>query len=303
MKEILKITASLTGVCIAAAVILGLVYTQTEAARKQIEERERQHIVRGLLGFEQGEKAPEDLNIFTIHRYVIKHPEEGTILGYVVPGTEPEEFFLLTIDLEGNPLEAVKLDAQAEQINDQGPRDQVVKSTLPGGSQVSFAETYFVAEVGGERYGYVLPGITQGFKTFVKLMVSLNPQYTVTGVAITESEEDPGLGAEIEQEYFRNQFVGKTQQVLKDLKVVKEPLPDQYLPALEPEKAKRKGVSEDKIEEIKQKYVDDDIYALTGATISSRAVTRGVKNTVRKFAYRFDILKNAIEQKNVKVAF
>jgi electron transport complex protein RnfG len=134
-------------------------------------------------------------------------------------------------------------------------------------------------------------------------MVSLDPDFTVTGIAITESEEDPGLGAEIEQEYFRNQFKGKTLDMLKGLEVIKKPLPDEYLKALEPEKAKALGWEEAKIEEIRKKHVKDDIYALTGATISSRAVTKGVKDTVRKFVYRYDILKNAIKEKDVNVAF
>ena len=49
----------------------------------------------------------------------------------------------------------------------------------------------------------------------------------------------------------------------------------------------------EQIREIKQKHLKDDIYALTGATISSRAVTNGVKDTVRKFVYRLDILNDA----------
>ncbi len=56
-------------------------------------------------------------------------------------------------------------------------------------------------------------------------MVSLAPDFTVTGVAILEMKEDPGLGDGIKKDYFRNQFVGKTQDLLKNLKVVKEPAP------------------------------------------------------------------------------
>jgi len=80
-------------------------------------------------------------------------------------------------------------------------------------------------------------------------------------------------------------------------------LPTAYLDALEPAKGKKAGLTPEQMKEIRKKHVKDDIYALTGATISSRAVTRGVKNTVRKFVYRFDILKKAIEQEKVQVAF
>ncbi len=39
MKEIIKITLSLTGICIAAALILGAVFAKTEHARKENEEK------------------------------------------------------------------------------------------------------------------------------------------------------------------------------------------------------------------------------------------------------------------------
>ena len=178
-----------------------------------------------------------------------------------------------------------------------------MKAALPKGYKATYASTVYIADLGDKRLGYVVPGVTQGFKTFIQLMVSLDPNFTVTGIAITESKEDPGLGAEIQQDFFRNQFVGKTQDVLKNLKVVKEPLPEDYVPALEPEKAKRLGLSPDKIKEIKEKHLKDDIYALTGATISSRAVTNGVKDTVRKFVYRIEILSDAVKQQNIQVAF
>ena len=131
-------------------------------------------------------------------------------------------------------------------------------------------------------------------------MVSVNPQYTMTGVAITESEEDPGLGALIEEDYFRNQFVGKTIDFLPKLKVIKKPLPKELEIVCEPNSTAYKELGPEKVAAIKKKHLKDDIYALTGATISSRAVTLGVKNTVKKFHYRFDILAKAIKEQNIQ---
>jgi len=56
--------------------------------------------------------------------------------------------------------------------------------------------------------------------------------------------------------------------------VVKEPLPDDYRKALE---VKKGSMSPEEVQRIRAKYQDKDIYALTGATISSKAVTDGVK--------------------------
>jgi Na+-translocating ferredoxin:NAD+ oxidoreductase subunit G len=302
MKDMIKIAMSLTVVCIAAALILGAVFAKTEHARKDIEEKERAETIEGLLGFGHGKKVPSDLKIYPVYRYVIKDDKGAILLGYLLPLKDKGQV-LAEIDLAGKVVKVIPVEGDPIQLADRGIRDKAVGSALPKGSDATYAETMNVANLGDKRLGYVIPGVTQGFKTFVKLMVSLNPELTVTGVAITESEEDPGLGAEIQQDYFKNQFIGKTQDILKELKVVKEPLPADYLPVLEPGRGQKDGLTAEQTKEIKQKHLKDDIYALTGATISSVAVTRGVKDTVRKFAYRLGILDEAIKQEKIQVAF
>ncbi len=300
MKDILKITMSLTGVCIAAALILGAVYANTEHLRKLSEVRERQETIQSLLGYSHGKEAPSDMRVYPVHRYVINDRKLGTLLGYVLP-VKDNKVVISEIDLSGKPVRVLPLKGDPAKLNDEATRDPVVMASLPEGTRAMYAETFYVADLGSDRLGYVLPGITQGFKTFVKLMVSLDPKFTVTGVAIIESEEDPGLGAEIEQNYFRNQFVGKTVEILKTLKVIKKPLPADYLDVLEPVKSAK--LTKEQVAKIKAEHLKDNIYSLTGATISSVAVTRGVKDTVRKFVYRFDILNRAIEKNSIQVAF
>ena len=63
-------------------------------------------------------------------------------------------------------------------------------------------------------------------------MLAVDPAFTLIGVEILEHEEDPGLGAEITQDYFKNQFKGKPFEALKSINVVKEPIPADYLKAL-----------------------------------------------------------------------
>jgi electron transport complex protein RnfG len=302
MKEIVKIVLSLTVVCIAAALILGAVFAKTQHIRKANEMKEREETIQSLLGYGVGTKKPADLKIVDVYRYVITDDKGTTVLGYLLPLKE-KGFALVEIDLSGKPGKVIPVKAEPAQVAELGSRDAAIKAALPKGSKATYAETLSIADLGDKRLGYVVPGVTQGFKTFIKFMVSLNPDFTVTGVAITESEEDPGLGAEIHQDYFKNQFIGKTADILKKLKVIKEPLPKDYIDVLEPAKAKKLGLTKDQISEIKQKHAKDDIYALTGATISSRAMTNGVKNTVRKFVYRFDILTGALKQDNIRVAF
>ncbi len=302
MKEIFKITISLTAVCIGAAIILGAVFTQTEHIRKEQEEKTKKQTIEALLGYGPGKQAPPSLHVFSVYRYVIATPNKERMLAYVLP-VKDGGHVILEIDLTGEPGRVIPLKAKEAELAEEGVRDRLVKEAIGKDYQVTFAQALYIADEEGKRLGYVIPSVTQGFKTFIHMMVSLNPQLTLNGIAITESEEDPGLGAEIEQPYFKNQFEGKTLEQLKNLKVVKEPLPQEYFTVLEPEKAKSAGLSAAQVKETRDKFKDADIFALTGATISSRAVLNGVQDAVRKFAYRLGVLQAAIQKKNIQTAF
>jgi Na+-translocating ferredoxin:NAD+ oxidoreductase subunit G len=302
MKEILKITASLTAVCIAAALILGAVFAKTEHVRKENEEKMQEETIRSLLGYGAGKQVPADLKVYPVYRYVLQDSKGATLLGYVLP-MKDKGFALMEVDLTGKPGKVIPVKADAAQLAEAATRDVAVQAALPPGTKVVYAQTLFVANLGNERLGYVIPGVTQGFKTFIKLMVALNKEFTVKDIAILESEEDPGLGDEIKKDFFKNQFKGKTEDVLKGLDVVKQPIPPEYLPVLEPAVAKKQGLKPDQVREIETAHLKDNIYAITGATISSRAVTNGVKDTVRKFVYRLALLDKAIKQEKIEVAF
>ncbi len=302
MKEIIKIVASLTSVCVAAALILGFVYAQTDHRKKEIEEKRHQETIQSLLGYGPGKKAPADLKVHHIERYVVTRPDGSTVLGYLLP-LKDHKYAFAEIDLDGKPGAVVVLKADAAKLGEGSTRDAAILAELPKGTKIKHAQTLYVADLGDKRLGYVVSGSTQGFKTFIKLMVSLDPEFTVTGVAITHSEEDPGLGDEIKKDFFKNQFTGKTLDILKKLTVIKEPLPVEYGVALDPEKSKKKGMTPQQAKEIRDQHLKDNIYALTGATISSKALTAGVVDTVKKFVYRLDILSEAIKDKSLSVAF
>lgn len=89
---------------------------------------------------------------------------------------------------------------------------------------------------------------SKGYGGEVEIVVAVNSDNTVKGVRITKMEETPGLGAKIENPEFYEQYNGKS----GNLSVVK-------------------GES--------QSF--DEISAITGATISSKAVTESVNNALR----------------------
>ena len=66
---------------------------------------------------------------------------------------------------------------------------------------------------------------------------------------------------------------------------------------------KKGSMTPEEVERIRTKYQDSDIYSLTGATISSKAVTDGVKGMVKRFAYRVEVLDRVVQSQKLPAAF
>jgi electron transport complex protein RnfG len=95
--------------------------------------------------------------------------------------------------------------------------------------------------------GYIAEGYGKGYSSYIHVLSSVDKNFVVQKISVLGHGETPGLGDEIEKDYFLNQFAGKTADTLEVIK----------------------GETADKIQ------------AITGATISSRAVAEdGVKNGV-----------------------
>jgi len=103
----------------------------------------------------------------------------------------------------------------------------------------SLVRNVYRAENGGEAIGYVIEVTPSGFGGEIDMVVGIDSSGSVTGVAIIDMSETSGLGANASKESFRTQ----------------------YLDASYPYAVSKDG---------------GEIDALTGATVTSRAVTRGV---------------------------
>ena len=108
---------------------------------------------------------------------------------------------------------------------------------------------WFAAEKDGKIIAYVVPAESKGYGGAIKMLVSVTPQGKIIDFNILDSKETPGLGDNASKDPFKNQFKGKE---TKDLEVVKD------------------------------KTKVDNIQAMTGATISSKAVTKGIKEAVEQ---------------------
>lgn len=108
---------------------------------------------------------------------------------------------------------------------------------------------WYEAQKGGKTIAYVVPSESKGFGGAIKFLVSVTPDGKVIDFNILSHNETPGLGDNAQKESFRSKLWGKKAE---DLEVTKDP-------------ANTKNVQ-----------------AMTGATISSRAVTKGVREAVEQ---------------------
>lgn len=101
----------------------------------------------------------------------------------------------------------------------------------------------YLAKSGGELVGVAVNNVSNGFGGDIDMITGFNADKTIAGVKIISMSETPGLGAKANNPGFLEQYTGKT----TDLSVIKNAAPQ-----------------------------DNEIAAITGATITSTAVTTGV---------------------------
>ncbi len=296
MKDILTIVLRLTLSCILAGTVMGTTFVFTNKAKKHNEHVKEEHVAYSLLGFDK--EIPDSVALSTVYRYVVSEAGQQSI-GYLLPSTSKADdaYTFIRIDLDGNLVSKVEFSLEADKAREVKDRDGAILAAIGPGKEIVYADQTQIVTDNGARAAYLISGKFPGFKTHIAVMIALAPDFTIIGFEVLEHEEDPGLGGEIEQEYFKNQFKGKPYDVFKGIDVVKAPIPSEYIEALEVK------ISGEDLEKVMAKYRGNDIYALTGATISTVAVTDGMKGMVKKFAYRVNILDTVLKDQNIAVSF
>lgn len=104
----------------------------------------------------------------------------------------------------------------------------------------------YAAYIGEELAGYVFSAAPKGFGGEIAVTVGVDIKNTISGVTVGDNQETPGLGSKTADIKFTEQYKGK--DIDKEIKIVKRPV-----------------------------SADDEIQAVSGATISTRAVTSAVQ--------------------------
>ncbi|MFA6444456.1 MAG: FMN-binding protein [Sterolibacterium sp.] len=263
-------------VCLVAAMILGGLYFVTQPAKEHNLHMREETMIRGLLGLSPQARIQE------VRRYL---KSEGKDLQVIyLTGRK-----LAQLELEGKEVAAVDVPTDVAAANAE-QKDEWVKKQVKAADpkHIKYAGRFFVGIEGSQPVGYVVEGVTLGFKTWVRFFMAIDSAYTIQGVEIIEHEEDPGLGAEIVQRYFKNQFAGRSLADIEKISVTKDPLPNDWQLALEQLGDMPFRPWLEKHREMLPK--NPNIYAITGSTISSTAVTVGVKTALGNFRKRMNIV-------------
>lgn len=132
-------------------------------------------------------------------------------------------------------------------------------------TSTSFGDiTYNTAIKDGQTVGYIFTVTSKGYGGDIQVMTAVNLDNTVAAVEILEaSDETPGLGQKVTQEVFYSQFAN----LKSNITVIK-------------------GGSANS--------EDNEINAVTGATISSKAVTTAV-NTALDYASEIIVKEDTLE--------
>lgn len=155
---------------------------------------------------------------------------------------------------------AQKITKEPIAIQEQKTKNEAMQAILPSASEFKASSKQIadaaIKEVnegykGSELDGYVLRVGPKGYAGIIDMMVGVSKDGKITGIKILAHSETPGLGANAPTPKFSGQYENKP---AKELKVVK-------------------GAA----------TAEDQISAITGATITSRAVTTGVNEAVKYY--------------------
>ena len=156
-------------------------------------------------------------------------------------------------------------------------------------------EDYWIAEKNGHLVGYSFKGTNAGYSSNIQFIVGIDPQGTILGLTILSQVETPGLGDRMqevvskdyiwnglvkkfkekksESSWFTRQFKGIT--VTEDIGIDKS--------------AEWHKLTQEKQEKLLK---ENSVTAITGATISTYAVSSGLKKCVYSYFTKLQALEN-----------
>ncbi len=127
---------------------------------------------------------------------------------------------------------------------------EVESSSYKSSGAATISEV-FEGSNGSDQVGYTIKSKPSGYGGEIEITIGISKDGKITGVNIGNNTETPGLGAKAADPAFNGQYKGKE---AKELEVIKSGSPG-----------------------------ENEVKAISGATITSKAVTSGVNDAVKVF--------------------
>lgn len=122
-------------------------------------------------------------------------------------------------------------------------------------------EYYEGTDADGKLTGYAATGAAVGYSSTIKVMVGFDKDYKIIAVEVLSQKETPGLGDKVNEILSRNTLVNLVRGIKYDETGLRPWFQVQFNGKIAPVRVRKDG---------------GDIEAITGATISSRAVCDAV---------------------------
>ena len=244
-KDILKIALNLATIYVIGGVVLVSVYATTSPIIFKKAEKEKQEALQKMMP--EADAIIAARGCFTEDKYAeFLKDERFSQAKSIIEPFEKREDGNVCIDLENMPEE--KKSALSRET-----LDEIKKQGWTWEPHHKHGE-YYKAQKQGKTIGYIVRSFGKGYSGYIDTLISVDTHFVIHAIDILHHTETPGLGDEIQKDYFKNQFKGKT---IENMKVIKG-------------------------------ETKEDIEAITGATISSRAVAEdAVKNGIQLLKDKF----------------
>jgi electron transport complex protein RnfG len=263
--ELWRIVASMTVTCALGAAILGGIYVATDRYAEEARVRGERRAVTELLNL------GADATVLEVRQFL--SPARDAVV-YRLPGDGSAAGREIVFALDGSLL-----------------RDRALPAGAPDPRELHPLGRLFIASRAGAPAGFVVEGETRGYKNRIRFFVALGADWKVAGVRVVEHEEDPGLGAEVATGWFQGQYAGRSLEDVSRMDVTRDPMPEDWRAALRARAGSDAGAWTERFGPVAARELQKPIYAVTGATISSRALTEGVRATILHFRRRWELLE------------
>jgi electron transport complex protein RnfG len=266
-REIVRIVLSMTVACAVGAAVLGGIYLATDRYQRAAQLASESRAIGELLGL-----GP-DASVTEVRQYLAP-AKRAVVYDARAFGAGAASGQRLVFNLDGALVS----------------REAAPPEPASVGKELVSLGRVFVARRDGAPAGFVVEGSARGYKNRIRFLIALSPALEIAGVRVVEHEEDPGLGAEVATPWFAGQFIARAAGDLPALAVTRDPMPEDWRSALAL-LARTPGGWRQREAALIARERTHPIYAVTGATISSRALTDGVRATVDHFQRRWRLLE------------